>query len=545
MINSNAQNISFGRALTTAETQLLSQKLNEAKQHTGIQHIAMNLPIAAVPAEPSKNTGIGTFLGTVPLMEKLAPLTGIDTKLMLPTGIVSDLFGYSPYSSPAFGLYTGYVDPYKLSKPEYGSLLNKFEIKRTLTSKNFKISDEYRTEYQNINRIEAVLDKAYERYAAAPEKHEKLTREFEKFKKEQKYWLEAYAELPWNSPKEPDRFKFKQFIAEKQYQEMRRADKRIGINTIADIPIGNDRVWDRKVAQRNHNGENPFLGDEDTSLACTELTGEVVSWGVPALDPSKKSAHDLIFNKILYNGKHAEGVRLDAFDSVIFSRTNDNKNNDIKIIDSCSIANSIIKGMKKAGLNFDFCFAENKPLKDFGGYEEKHQKTTESFLSQNNLGVLSVYKLGHFYGKDSWQSFYGGHDKPNIHNNNNSSPEGLRNDFINFFGGTNARKYQVMFTDVFGCADNYNHANTTNNGNWKFRLPSDWESLYHRQLQRHVGFNAPEIFAGVLEKKNKGTQQLKQSLNAFAQILKEEGVTTQANADAKYGTNAINKRLTA
>lgn len=545
-------NISFGRALTTAETQLLSAKLKEAKKEAGIEHIAMNLPIAAVPAEPDKNTGIGTFVGSTALMEKIAPLTGIDTKLMLPIGHISKTFNYSPYSQPAFSLYTGYIDPFLLTTPEF-NLLNPEKDKNILDAVRFRPSNEkqdYRTQYENINNIEAVLDRAYDNFSENIADYSSLKKEFETFKQKHNYWLKPYAALEWNSPKEPERYMFKQFIAEKQYQKMRKADKEMGINTIVDIPIGNDRVWDAKVIEDNTGEKIPFL--EDINLACRDRNN-IVDWGMPVPDPRKEPVQDFIYRKIKYQGENGEGVRLDAFDHLMYCQVTDQQNSNIRFTNVyednyTAIVDEIMRGIKDSGADMEFSFAENKPL--FGeDFSTKQIQDVEKYMKQNNLTTPSILSEKRYYGTDSWLAYRFGHDSGNIHHHANidyssqPKPKIIKDNFYKLLNGKDAKKAHIMFTDVFGCEDLYNF-DPNGKEPWRFRLPENWEALYHSQLQeldkhgnpKHcIGFNAPEIFAEVLEKKSGVSKELIESLKKFAAILKKPGVTTQKEADKIYG----------
>jgi hypothetical protein len=43
---------------------------------------------------------------------------------------------------------------------------------------------------------------------------------------------------------------------------------------------------------------------------------------------------------------------------------------------------------------------------------------------------------------------------------------------------------QIFFTDLFGVAASFNEPGTTGSGNWRLRLPNDWQARY-REDARH------------------------------------------------------------
>jgi len=557
MITGNfSSKLSFGRALTTKETELLANTLEKAREKAGIDFIAMNFPIAAAPAEPSQNTGIGTFLGASAVMKTIAPLTGINAKLQLPVGMTSKDYNYSPFNAPGFGLNIGYVNPFKLKE---SGLLDPEKDSDVLQDTLFKAQNndgQYRTQYDRTEKVEAALNRAYENYEASPEKFKAVQEGFEMFKKDQSCWLDAYAKE--KDSEKPERFKFKQFIAHRQYGEMRDSDKKAGlkgVKTIVDIPIGNDTLLDNAAA-----GKNIFTEDE---LASLKDDGTTNSWGSSVLDPGLPEAVTFLENKMKYHGKLGDGVRLDAFQYNMFPTNQkgetqwqykNDENNQKKLPDA------IMRGLKEAGVKPYLSLAEHLPPMtanyDVNKVNEYLEKNTPEFLGEK-IPKLSLKKYPGIYTDVSyWDSYASGHDDPNIHNEKNGNPDDIRNEFIDLLGNRPARKFTIMFNDIFGCSDTYNYKDEAEGSenyqkSWKFRLPEDWESLYHRQLQNNLGFNAPEIYAGVLDhtkraKDDDEAKHLKGVLKTFAAILKEknENITTQEAANAAFGEKVIDDRLT-
>lgn len=548
-VNNKQSKTNFGRAVTTKEADVLCRALGLGNQRAGIDFLAAIMPVAAAPTK-GINTGVGTFLGNAKFLTKIAKLTGVNATQLLPTGQTSKLFKFSPFSSTGFGLNHGYIELSELTKKEYGQLLDKDDA----VLNNFYIHNRYRNNYENIGQIESVLDKAYEKYNSIKdsgnEAVQKLTTEFNTFKerKEIKYWLDTYALN--KDPQNTERYKFKEFIAEKQYQEMQAILKEKNIKIIVDCPIGFDKQLDGQVAAKNCNGENPFFEGED-SLACSD-NGRAIHWGLPVLHPDRDAAKSLIYHKALYHAKHGDGARMDASQYLAHPSVNNGHDNNVFIpqvyvnnADSKPIANAFLWGLKHGGATDYLCVAEHmyfEPQYDFNAFNY--------YLANNPLGNIPQFSCAQWRDvaptSEAKVDCYANHDEPTIHYNANGNGQAVQDTFLWFLNGP-AHKYQIMFTDITGYSDLYNVKNSQNDANWGFRLTDNWEEEYHDHLQAGLGYNAPETLDRLLNIKNVNddkTNKLKGILYEFGKILREKSdIKTEDAANAAKNSGKLKEYL--
>ncbi len=542
----NSPKLSFGRALTDAETKLLGSSIEKGRKDAGIKTLAIGLPIAVAPAEDGKNSGIGNFSDVVDFMKKTKSLMGLTATLFLPFGTPYDDH-HSPFSTGAFGIYEGYFDASKLKNKEYGQLLNpskNAEDKKVLDAvNNASAKNSERTQYNNIEKVDAVLDRAYENYKNG--QGQNLKTEFEQFKKrpEINYWLDTYGKE--KDKKDPERYEFKQFLLEKQYGEMEKKLNNDNIDIIVDIPVGADRKLDAKLEK-----DDPFLNNKELE-AYDDAQGKFVGWGITPLNPGKKSAQELAYWKARYHASHGNGVRLDAFHCNMFAADRagvfpEYQQNPKVLTDQ------LFYGLKDGKIDPEKSFAEHLP------YQEQYDaKVVDDYLKEGSANILgkSIEKLcvakhgwdknigqGGFT-KDSFDS-YGSHEISGINQEFKGDPEKIKSEFTRLFT-RGAHKFFLPFTDIFGIDKTYNVSNEANDTNWTLRLPKNWEEKYQETLQKGTGFDAPEIFARVLKKEGKGNSKEAKLLETFGNILrkKEENVKTQQQANEKYGADYVDPTL--
>lgn len=579
-VNNKQSKTNFGRAVTTNEANVLCKALGLGNKRAGIDFLTAIMPVAATPANHI-NSGIGTFLGLAKFSTKVSKLTGINSNQLLPLGeTVSEI--HSPFETPAFGLYHGYIELSELTKKEYGHLLDKNDD----LLNNFYIHNPYRNNYKNIGQIESLLDKAYDNYEAQKqfidyktatlntpsvlpsflrnpalrqtslsgadngnEAIEKLTREFNEFKEKDhiKYWLDTYAIN--KDPQNTERYKFKQFIAEKQYQEMQAILKEKNIKLIVDCPIGFNKQLDGQVAAKNCKGENPFFEGDD-ALAC-DNNGQAVRWGnLPVLHPDKQSAKSLEYHKALYHAKHGDGVRLDAAQYKMYPSINNGHDNGVFVpqvyyANPESIINAFVHGLKDGGATDYLCVAEHLHFKP--QYDVSH---VDRYLANNPLGNIPQFSCAQWRNEvptnEAKVDCYANHDEKTIHYNANGNGQAVQDTFTWFLNGP-AHKYQVMSTDLLGYSDLYNAKNTVNKDNWRFKFSENWEQEYHDHLQSGLGFNAPETLNRLLKMKNVNddkTNKLQGILYEFGRILREKSdIKTEDAANAAKNNGKLQEYL--
>ena len=607
--NKNQSKLAFGRALTTAETNLLNTYLSNGLKKADIDILALNLPVAAVPATNGNNSGIGNFSNVADFMQEFKPLTGFNAALFLPLGesyckhiemkndkgeVTKKVRIEAPFSTDAFGLNTGYFDPSKLTTEGYGKLLktDNAEDKKVLDDLyNTPLIDPEKTQYDNIDKIDAALNTAYKNYNENLKKGDagakKLQGDFDKFKggEAEKYWLDIYAEN--KDASDPERYKFKQFLLRKQIKEMNNKLESNGIDRIIDIPVGANRELDAKLGR----GDNPFLDKELGAFDGAQ--NKWVGWGIYPLNPGKKSAQDLAYWKANHHASLGSNsslsfsggaARLDCFNGNMYAADG---NGVLPEYDANPqvLANQLFYGLRDGGADPNKSFAEHLPCgeKYDASKVDSHLYHKSKEILGSPIPKLSVAKWNNF-GTESFDS-NGSHEIPGYHKDSKNKAEAFKADITKFVSEKNypqstkkelsnvvsefltqkgysevvkegftdllsrgARKIMIPFTDVFGMDETYNVSNSTNDTNWTKRLPEgkNWEVKYQEKLQSGYGFNTPEIIARVLDKKGKNddeAKQLRSVLGRFGQLLREDGVKTQQAANEKLGADYIDPEL--
>lgn len=355
---------SFGRALTTIEKQEHEKVISSARKELGLDKTTATIFDFSVPSA-ANDTGIGTSFSEEgqKLAGFLKALTGINSIQLQPQGEISNLVR-SPYSGTGFSLGMHIIDLNKLSEDTYGNLLTSKDLKSSYMT---RVSDHGSVDYDNVfseDGQKAMLQKAYKRFEkldeAAP-----LKRDFDKFKKENTYWLEKDALFEacavangskdmrtWSwrdqnvfNTKEGDQERiaqlryvkddkgnnvvdfeeFVQFIADRQQKESKAKYNSQGIDIYGDCQIGLSQkdYWAHKSA---------FYPTAE--FGCDIGDGKYSCWS-PALDYSKMDgeAGELLYNKFDLFFKRYNGVRIDAawqlIDPLICEPLKDSNGNDV------------------------------------------------------------------------------------------------------------------------------------------------------------------------------------------------------------------------
>jgi 4-alpha-glucanotransferase len=565
--NKNQSKLAFGRALTTAETNLVSNYLSDGIKKADIETLALNLPVAAAPSSSDNNSGVGNFSNVADFMPEFKNLTGFNAALFLPLSdsyskyvemkndkgeVVKKVRVEAPFSTDAFGLNTGFFDPSKLSTEEYGNLLKQDDAKDKKVLNDLydsPVKDTEKTQYDNIDKIDAVLNRAYENYKTGLKTGDEsiagLKEEFDNFKagKTEKYWLDTYAKN--KDAGDPERYKFKQFLIKKQHGEMTNKLKDNGISTIIDIPVGANRDLDRKLEK-----DDPFLNRELGSF--DDSQGKWVGWGITSLDPGKQSAKDLAYWKARYHASLGTAVRLDCFNGNMFAADGNGILPEYKA-NPTALADPLFYGLRDGGTDPNISFAEHLPSPTAPHdkkFVDRHLYNKSKEILGSPIPKLSVEKWAPetYFGPDSFNS-NGSHEIPGYHQDRKGNSEAIKEGFVTLLSrGT--KKVMLPFTDVFGMDETYNISNTTNDTNWTKRLPegNSWETKYQEKLQSGYGFNAPEIIAKVLDRKGKNDEEannLKSVLGKFGQLLraKDDEIKTQQAANETLGADYIDPEL--
>ncbi len=335
--------VPFGRSLSSKEKEEFSALQSQAKQALNLGKTTATIFDFSFPTQ-KHDTGIGTSFSydAQKMAGFLKAMCGINSIQLQPQGEISN-FIRSPYSGTSFSLGMHIIDLTKLQSERYGSLLSESDINSSYMNRTKK-SD--LVNYDNVFSADgqkAMLKKAFVEFSKL-NSSSPLKNEFEKFKKENEYWLEkdalfdASAQLnksenvkDWPSEYQNvfatkegnkklienlkkvtdekginivDFSEFVQFIADKQQQESKAEFNRQGIEIYGDCQIGFSAkdVWAHKSA---------FYDNID--FGCDIGNNKYTCWS-PAIDfgKIKSDAGELLYNKFNLFFKRYNGVRIDA-----------------------------------------------------------------------------------------------------------------------------------------------------------------------------------------------------------------------------------------
>ena len=335
--------VPFGRSLSSKEKEEFSALQSQAKQALNLGKTTATIFDFSFPTQ-KHDTGIGTSFSydAQKMAGFLKAMCGINSIQLQPQGEISN-FIRSPYSGTSFSLGMHIIDLTKLQSERYGSLLSESDINSSYMNRTKK-SD--LVNYDNVFSADgqkAMLKKAFVEFSKL-DSSSPLKKEFENFKKENKYWLEkdalfdACAQLnksenvkDWpyeyqnvfatkegnkklienlkkvtdeNGINIVDFSEFVQFIADKQQQESKAEFNRQGIEIYGDCQIG----FSAKDVSAH---KSAFYDNID--FGCDIGNNKYTCWS-PAIDfgKIKSDAGELLYNKFNLFFKRYNGVRIDA-----------------------------------------------------------------------------------------------------------------------------------------------------------------------------------------------------------------------------------------
>lgn len=335
--------MSFGRALTTNEKKEYEKTLNAARKQLGIDKTTATIFDFSVPTA-NNDTGIGTTLSVdaQQMAGLLKTMCGVNSIQLQPQGEISNYIR-SPYSGTGFSLGMHIIDLTKLQDDAYGNLLTDEDMNSAYMHRT---TDHDNVNYENVfgkDGQKAMLRTAYARFkeldASSP-----MKMEFEKFKKDNSYWVEKDALFEaaavdngssdtktWShrdqnvfATKQGDQERiaqlkyvkddagnnvvdfeeFVQFIADKQQKDAKAEYNKQGIDIYGDCQIGFSQkdFWAHKSA---------FYPTYE--FGCDIGNGKYSCWS-PAINFEELDgeAGELLYNKFNLFFKRYDGVRIDA-----------------------------------------------------------------------------------------------------------------------------------------------------------------------------------------------------------------------------------------
>lgn len=604
----------FQRKPNSAEmkkyTRAVSQGLNVLNKEVGI--IVHN---SSAPSAVGKNLGIGSLLSTATatLLMPFLAAHGLSKVQQEPDNIRGP-FKPSPYI-PVSSSKNIYMIPIeKLATEEYGNILDEKTI-QGIYSRNAKRANPNKVDYAFVYKeYTAVLEKAYKNFLAS-ENIPELKAEFEAYRDEnydelepnavyeilvlknkdedwkqwkseadrnlyisEKYVAKREALIEKNKDK-IDLHIFKQWLLERESQNIQEVNNRLGIKVIGDSPVAVAPavVW-----------RNQDLYFEDLALGCRpdDFSPNGQRWGFAVLKP------ETLFNPDGSLGRGGElmkqqyekifktasgGARIDHIIGLIdpyvytqsearmtpqnsgrlysspnhpilgkYARKNDEEY-------SVILDKIVFPAAEKYGLSKEDIICE-----DLGEITQP----VRNVMNRLNLSGIAITEYD-YRGREQGQNkviMLGSHDNSSFieyvdrmftHNENNhrsNKASYLSEDtaaagenrgqyqyqifsdkkkfmlasFTELFTSP-AKRVQLFFTDFFGIGETYNKPGSEKDC-WALRMPENFEDVYYQNLQKGTALNLPEVIARAI--RNKGHQAIEQNktllakLDEFAKILK-------------------------
>ena len=335
--------IAFGRAFTTKEMQDWTKTQEQARKELNLDKTTATIFDFSVPSS-EHDTGIGSSFSkdAQELAGFLKTMDGVNSIQLQPQGQISN-YVRSPYSGSNFSLGMHIIDLTKLTNEEYGCLLTQEDMDSPYMN---RVTNHNTVNYDNVfawDGQKAMLQKAYKRFEELPSSSA-LKKDFEKFKKDNSYWVEkdalyeaaavqngsadmrtwSYKDQNVFATKQGDKERiaqlkqvrdekgnnvvdfeeFVQFIADKQQKEAKAKFNAQGIDLDGDSQIGFSQkdYWAHKSAFYENYEFGCDIGNDNYSC-----------WS-PAINFDKidGEAGELLYNKFDLYFKRYDGVRIDA-----------------------------------------------------------------------------------------------------------------------------------------------------------------------------------------------------------------------------------------
>lgn len=350
-------NVEFGRRLKEEEKPEYTKAIHDALDYLGVKNLSMIVHGSSFPSD-KRDTAIGSpYSKGADKFVDFLKLNGFNSIQLGPGGTI-DKKDNSPYISTVYAKNELFIDLEPLKSKKYANILSE-KTYESLTTKNKETKD-VNYSYTNFDKAfsnyEKALDEAYTNFKTKVNEENpdalKLNKEFEKFKVENKSWVEndglykvlakqngsddfekwnevdknlpealksgdgkakeRYAELQDNFGDEIEKNSFVQFLADKQLKASNKHRKSIGFDYIGDLLVGFNKrdVWANQDA---------FLKDWKLGCPYGGAGNGPQAWGIPVLDPKKLFNKDgslgvsgkVLKEKVAYSLKNYDNVRID------------------------------------------------------------------------------------------------------------------------------------------------------------------------------------------------------------------------------------------
>lgn len=350
-------NVNFGRKLKEEEKPEYSKAIHDALDYLEVKNLSMIVHGSSFPSD-KRDTAIGSpYSKGADKFVDFIKMNGFNSVQLGPGGTIGKK-DPSPYISKVFAKNELFIDLEPLKSDKYASILSE-KTYNELTTKNKETKDK-NYNYTDFNKAfsnyTTAMSEAYSNFTEKVKNKDKnalkLNKEFEKFKKDNKSWVEndglfkvlskvngsddfekwsdvdknlpqnlkvgdkkaqeRYNEIIKEHGKEVEENSFTQFIADKQLKDNTKHRKEIGFNYIGDLLVGFNQsdVWANQGA---------FLKGWKLGCPYGGVDNSPQTWGIPVLDPKKLLNSDgslgesgkLLKEKISYSLKNYDNVRID------------------------------------------------------------------------------------------------------------------------------------------------------------------------------------------------------------------------------------------
>ncbi len=349
--------VSFERKLKEEEKPEYTHAIKDALDYLGVKNMSMIIHGSSFPSD-KRDTSIGSpYSKGADKFVDFIQMNGFNSVQLGPGGSIGKK-DPSPYISKVFAKNEMFIDLEPLKSSKYAKILSD-ETYNKLTTRNKETKDK-NYNYTDFNKAfgnyDVAMKEAYSTFktklAEKDKSAVKLNKEFNKFKEDNKSWVEndglfkvltkingtedfekwnetdknlpqnlksgdknaksRYEEIMAKYSEDVDRNTFTQFIADKQLKDNTKHRKEIGFNYIGDLLVGFNQsdVWSNQGA---------FLKGWKLGCPYGGVDNSPQTWGIPVLDPKKLLNKDgslgesgkLLKEKISYSLKNYDNVRID------------------------------------------------------------------------------------------------------------------------------------------------------------------------------------------------------------------------------------------
>lgn len=357
IVPKRANSVSFERKLREEEKPEYTHAIKDALDYLGVKNMSMIIHGSSFPSD-KRDTSIGSpYSKGADKFVDFIKMNGFNSVQLGPGGSIGKK-DPSPYISKVFAKNEMFIDLEPLKTAKYGKILSD-ETYNQLTTKN-KESKDKNYNYTDFNKAfsnyDVAMKEAYSTFktklASNDKSAVKLNKEFNKFKEDNKSWVEndglfkvltkvngsddfekwnetdknlpqnlkagdknaqaRYKDIMAKHGEEVEQNTFTQFIADKQLKDNTKHRKEIGFNYIGDLLVGFNQsdVWSNQGA---------FLKGWKLGCPFGGVDNSPQTWGIPVLDPKKLLNKDgslgesgkLLKEKVSYSLKNYDNVRID------------------------------------------------------------------------------------------------------------------------------------------------------------------------------------------------------------------------------------------